>query len=81
MCFSDTEKLSEISSWHEHIPFAFTIVQLLEPKVIVELGTHKGDSYCAFCQAVDELKLDTACYAVDTWEGDEHSGLYGKEVL
>jgi GT2 family glycosyltransferase/glycosyltransferase involved in cell wall biosynthesis len=80
-CFSKPDRLTDITSWHEHIPFAFTIVQMLKPKIFVELGTHKGDSYCAFCQAVSTLGLDTACYAVDTWEGDEHAGFYGSEIL
>ncbi len=75
------QRLTDVISWHPHIPLAFVLMQLLRPKRVVELGTHKGDSYCAFCQAVDALDLDTACYAVDTWEGDEQAGYYGAEVL
>jgi len=80
-CLSKPQRLTDVTSWHEHIPFAFAIMQMQKPKTFVELGTHKGDSYCAFCQAVEALGLDTACYAVDTWEGDEQSGFYGPEIL
>ena len=81
ICFSDPKRLTPHSAWHEHIPFAMFLVDILRPKVIVELGTQYGDSYCAFCQAVKELGLDTRCYAVDTWQGDPHAGFYGPEVL
>jgi len=81
LCFDKPRRLTDVYAWHEHIPFAFTIVEVLKPKTFVELGTHKGDSYCAFCQAVDKLGLDTACYAVDTWKGDEHSRTYEPNVF
>jgi glycosyltransferase involved in cell wall biosynthesis len=79
--FSTPRRLTPISAWHGHIPFAMCLVDLLKPGTVVELGTHYGDSYCAFCQAVLELNLGTRCYAIDTWEGESHSGLYGPEVL
>lgn len=68
------------SAWLEHIPFAFWLVDTLRPRNIVELGTHYGSSYFSFCQAVTKLDLETCCFAVDTWGGDEHAGLYGEEV-
>ncbi len=79
--FSLPRRLTPYSAWHQHIPFAMFLVDLLKPRVVVELGVHYGDSYCAFCQAVHELDLAARCYAVDTWEGDLHAGLYGPEVL
>ena len=81
LCFEKPERISDVPSWHGHIPFAFTIVDLLRPKLLVELGAYKGDSYCAFCQAVDRLGLGTRCYAVDTWKGDEHTGSYSEGVF
>jgi hypothetical protein len=43
------------SAWIEHVPFAMYVVDLLRPRVFVELGSHYGVSYCAFCQAIAEL--------------------------
>ena len=68
------------SAWLEHIPFAFWLVDTLQPRKIVELGTHYGSSYFSFCQSITKLDLETQCYAVDTWGGDEHAGQYGEEV-
>jgi uncharacterized coiled-coil protein SlyX len=80
-CLAEPELLTDVSNWHGHVPIAFALVQILRPRVFVELGTHQGDSYCAFCQAVQTLGLETRCFAVDTWEGDPQAGLYGPEVL
>jgi GT2 family glycosyltransferase len=68
-----------VSAWLEHVPFAFWIIKALRPGSFVELGTHYGVSYAAFCQAVQRLALSTRCHAVDTWEGDPQSGAYGEE--
>jgi len=67
-------------AWIGHIPFAAWLINELHPKVFVELGTHTGNSYFTFCQAVHEAQTSTKCYAVDTWQGDEHAGLYGDEI-
>lgn len=34
----------------------------------------------AMCQAVKSLALGTSCFAVDTWSGDQHTGLYSEAV-
>ena len=78
--FEHPDHLSDVAFWHGHIPFAFWCVDVVHPSIFIELGTHKGDSYCAFCQAVHKLSLPTSCYAVDTWQGDQHVGSYGEEV-
>jgi len=75
------ERLTPQSAWNGHIPFAYLAIDLLRPRTFVELGTHTGVSYSAFCQAVQILKLNTRCMAVDTWAGDPQTGPLGPEVL
>jgi len=69
------------NNWLGHLPFARDLIGSLRPSVLVELGTHYGESYFGFCQSVVESGVQCTCYAVDTWKGDEHSGLYGEEVF
>ena len=80
LLFERPKRLHAISAWNEHVPFAMLLVELQRSRVIVELGTHWGVSYCAWCQAVAAIGTETHCYAVDTWSGDSHAGYYGNEV-
>jgi Methyltransferase domain len=69
------------SAWIEHAPFAFWLIEAHRPRMLVELGTHWGFSFFAFCQAVQHLGCGTSCFAVDTWKGDEHAGFYAENVF
>ena len=69
------------TSWAEHAPFAFWLVENFKPNSIVELGTFYGYSYLCFCQQVASLRLPTSCVAIDTWLGDEHNGFYNESVF
>lgn len=68
------------SFWNEHIPFAHFMIDILRPRLFVELGVFKGGSYNAFCQAVKKLESDTKCFGVDNWTGDKHNGTYDLSV-
>lgn len=65
--------------WAGHLPFAFWLAKTVRPAAFVELGTHSGNSYFAFCQAI--TGTGGRAFAVDTWRGDEHAGEYGEEVF
>jgi glycosyltransferase involved in cell wall biosynthesis len=73
-------RLTDIASWHEHIPFAFWLVRQLKPLCFVELGVHKGDSYSAICQTVKDAGLQTRCFGIDTWQGEVHAGRYDDSI-
>lgn len=70
-----------VGDWSGHIPFACDLVASLRPSLFVELGTHFGESFFAFCQAMAENGVAARAYAVDTWRGDLHTGAYGDEVF
>ena len=72
ICLAEPRRIA-LSAWIEHIPFAMFLVDAARPETLVELGTHHGVSYCAFCQAIDRLEVGARCYAIDTWQGDPHA--------
>src|SRR5437660_299962 len=80
ICFAPPLRMTS-SFWIQHIPFGMFLIDLLRPKVVVELGVSTGVSYCAFCQAVKELRIDARCYAIDDWQLDQHNGFDGAEIL
>jgi len=67
-------------AWHGHIPFARWLLTQAVPRRLVELGVHKGDSYCTFCETIARHGLPTKAWGVDSWEGDSHAGHYGESV-
>jgi hypothetical protein len=69
------------SAWLEHAPFAFWLMAQLRPRTVVELGTHYGFSFFVLAEAAKRLGLDAELYALDTWEGDEHTGFYDEHVF
>ena len=74
------ERVGQPSAWWQHVPFAHWLVGAIRPRCLVELGTHAGVSYAAFCQAVALGGTETRCFAVDTWKGDKQAGEYGEDV-
>jgi len=79
--FDQPKRIASYPFWVEHIPFAFFLVDCLRPRLLVELGVQSGNSFNAFCQAVKTLEAGTKCYGIDTWKGDEHSGVYDTAIF
>ena len=68
----EPDRLVSFEHWVGHIPFIFWLMKIIKPRHFVELGTHRGNSYCAMCQAVVSLNLSSVGMAIDTWDGDVH---------
>src|SRR6266481_1008444 len=67
ICFSRPLRLAATAEL-AHAPLAMFLVDLLRPKVLVQLGVREGTLFCAYAQAVKELRLDTRCFAIDDWQ-------------
>lgn len=70
-----------VGAWTPHIHFACDLVAILKPRLLVELGVDRGESYFAFCQAALENETGTRCFGIDTWRGDEHAGGYDETTF
>jgi hypothetical protein len=66
--------------WSMHLPFAYDLMREFRPKVFVELGVWKGESYFSFCQSAAEHRIFTQCYGIDTWRGDVHMGDFDPQI-
>lgn len=79
----EADQLNDIlpyTPWAGHRIFAYDLIQLIKPELLVELGTHYGCSFFSFAQAVKDAKLNSRLVAVDTWAGDHQTGYYSEEV-
>ncbi|MDN7509520.1 class I SAM-dependent methyltransferase [Burkholderia multivorans] len=79
--FWRADRVDAHSAWCGHIPFAHWLIGVMRPRMVVELGTHTGVSYAAFCTSVERHGVPARCFAVDTWAGDEHAGQYSEEIF
>ncbi len=70
-----------VGNWSGHLPFSNDLLAAVRPKLLVELGTHYGESYFGFCQAIADNNISCVCYAVDTWVGEPHAGYYDESVF
>jgi hypothetical protein len=69
------------SAWIEHVPFLNWLLINHKPNKFVELGVHFGLSYFAACETIKKSNLKTNAIAIDTWQGDSHSGEYPEIVF
>lgn len=76
-----SSQLSDVVSWHAHVPFAYALVAIDRPRRVVELGVHKGDSFLTFCRALGDHGIDAEAIGVDTWQGDAHAGAYQGDMV
>jgi hypothetical protein len=77
----EPHRIAAPAPWVGHIPFAFWIMEALRPSCFVELGTHSGNSFCAFLQGAVAAGLDATFFAVDHWKGDSQAGEYNDAIF
>jgi len=70
-----------VGAWTPHLHFAYDLVATLKPRLLVELGVDRGESYFAFCQSAAENETGTKCFGIDTWCGDQHVGGYDETTF
>ena len=70
-----------VTGWGGRAHVFGNLVRTLKPKVIVEVGSWKGQSAITMAEACREIGLDSAIICVDTWLGSiEHILHHPKEL-
>jgi hypothetical protein len=46
-----------VGAWTDNLHFAYDVVAALRPKLLVELGADRGESYFSFCQSIERTTL------------------------
>ncbi|UWQ14576.1 class I SAM-dependent methyltransferase [Aliiroseovarius sp. M344] len=67
-------------AWQGLTPIAAWAIIDLKPRRVVELGSYRGDSFFSFLQAAQSVSELEDLVAIDTWEGDQHTGAYVEDV-
>lgn len=67
-------------AWQALEPFAAWLMRTVQPGRTVELGSYRGDSFFAMLQSSQGLEPVREIWAVDSWQGDHHTGPYGEGV-
>ena len=78
--FAPTEIAVE-SPWAGLIPVMNLIIGLCRPRRFVELGTYRGCSFFAALSAAKACGHAMQATAIDSWQGDAHSGFYEGEAF
>ena len=68
------------TAWEGHILYIYNQIQEWKPKIVVELGVYMGHSLASMAEGCSDAKLDTKLYGIDHFQGDEHSGIFGKDI-
>ncbi len=76
--YLDLQRIEYPYCWLNHVPFVKYLVDKIDPNIIVELGTHSGNSLVTMLES-SSSKCEV--YAVDTWEGDDHSKKYSIDIF
>lgn len=68
--YENLELLPEdLTGWGGTDPIFEQLISEVKPKIIVEVGTWKGQSAITMANAVKRHNLDTTIYCIDTWLG------------
>lgn len=59
----------DLQGWNGTAPIFRSLIEEVRPKIIVEVGTWKGQSAITMAKAIQELKLPSLIYCIDTWLG------------